>query len=59
MNEHNITEMINAIGALAESAKIVYDRFLDAGFTEHQALSLTSCFIHEIVRPKNGGADDS
>lgn len=37
-----LQQLFNSIGALAEMCKLFYDRLRDLGFTDQQALTLTT-----------------
>jgi len=40
-----LTNLLNSIGAIAEMLKIMYDRLLDQGFDDFQAMRLTIEFL--------------
>lgn len=39
--EEKINELIDSIGAVAETLKIFYDKLIDQGFDEGKAIALT------------------
>lgn len=53
MNE-GLKNLINGAGALAEIANIQYNAFINAGFSESQAMYLTGKFIQAELTIANG-----
>lgn len=49
MNE-DVSKLILAIGALAETCREFYDRLAEQGFTETQALYLTGVYVEAIFK---------
>lgn len=56
MNE-KLKALIEACGQVAEIAKIQFDAFVGAGFTEMQALSLTGDFMAALIMNESNGGD--
>lgn len=53
MNEKQLKEFINAIGAVAEMTLIFYRDVIKAGGTQEEAMRLTQAFIAASIFGKN------
>ena len=61
MDQNNkLNELIESSGAFAEACKIQHDAFVNAGFTEYEAMYLIRTFVAEAVKAglSKGGNDD-
>lgn len=56
MNE-DLRNLMNAVGALSELAKMHYDSLMAVGFNDQQALYLVGKILGAAMR-MNGGKDD-
>ena len=50
-----IEELISAVGGVAEMCKVFYDSCKYQGFTDTQAMLLTSQIPRALLTPKSGG----
>lgn len=47
--EEQVKNLMETLGAISETCKALYDRLVDQGFTEGQALYLTGDFLKSIT----------
>lgn len=53
--DDKIKELISAVGSVAEMCKVFYDSCIAQGFTNAQAIALTSQIPRALFTPKSGG----
>lgn len=55
--EERVRGLINSIGAIAEMLKIFYDKSIDQGFSNQQALYLSGVFLETCINTSNKDDD--
>lgn len=60
MDEKNkanqLTDMLKALGAMAEMNRVYYDHLIRVKFTPHQALELCKAYTHTVMTMPNNKA---
>lgn len=59
MNENNITELFNSIGAFVELWAITFHNFLQHGFGRQEALEHTKALFETVLSANNINASDT